>query len=195
MQTINSPKLRDQLGNWYHQLHAENKFSGESWRVHTSQLLSLVGRTQQSIAGSPHGFTALDFGCGPRGGLQGLWGKSVRAYDPYVPQYTESPWGKGPYDLIFTADVLEHLDLADIRKFSMRVRGETPRYLYLAIATRPASKLFPNGTNVHLTIETADWWRGFFQAQFPELDLVIANADLHDGVVSLGFRRPVATPP
>lgn len=188
LQSADNYKIRDRLPVWYRELHAEGKFLGASYAPHLKAIQKLVGEDWGKAR-------ILDFGCGPLGGLQVSCGSGrVAGYDPYVEAFSVLPWGKGPYDLVFSSDVLEHLLVKDVREFCGNVALEKPRWIYLAISTRPALKTFPNGQNVHLTIEPASWWQGFLQGFWSDYRVVRAHSDLVDGQAVFGFERlqPVA---
>ncbi len=187
MQSADNPKRSALLPGWYADMHAAGKFSGETYKAYLGELAEFLGRPLEGLP------SVLDFGCGPNGGLStlGLPAGVVTAYDPYVPRFSADPW-KGrssPYALVFSADVLEHLTVAQLRRLAVDLEGSKAERVFLVVATRPAMKAFPNGDNVHLTIEAADWWRGFLQAALPSYKLAYGRSDVFSGCVSLGFRR------
>lgn len=180
-------KLDETLPRMYAELHAQGAFQGESWRVH----LPAFHRFNGSGNNSP----VLDFGCGPRGGLAaefpGHTPYVVIPYDPYVPQHAGDPWGQ-PFRTFFSADVFEHLPIHQLTSLLLRLRKRPAlKRLFIALSTRPANKILPNGLNAHLTVQPAVWWEGFLQGAFAgHFDLKLATADLVTGVAVFGMERP-----
>jgi len=182
MQTPDSAKVRGLLPGWYRDLHAEGKFPGDTFHAHLPALAALLGERT--------GLSVLDFGCGPRGGLASVpeFPHTVRGYDPYVPAFADDPWSRR-YDVVFSSDALEHLLVPQLATFLDDVAAASPWLVFLAVATRSASKTFPNGLNVHLIVEPASWWLGYVQARLPGYKVVRASEDLLTGVVEVALTR------
>lgn len=183
MQTPDSQKLREQLAGWYRELHDQQKFAGLTYRDTLPDL-----RRAYDAAGLPADAWAVDYGCGPRGGLAaegGPW-RAV-AYDPYVPGLQADPWADARWQAFYSCDVFEHLTTAEVLQVLGRVAARRPRLVFLAVATRAANKRFPNGLNLHLTVEPAAWWLGVCQAALPGYRAVQATEDLLAGRATLAF--------
>ena len=103
----------------------------------------------------------LDYGCG-----QGTLASAIRAkslgevseYDPAIPGKDNIEKWK-TFDLVVCTDVLEHVEPDRLPVVIDHLFKLTKKILFLVIATRPSNKFFPDGRNVHLTIQPASWWR------------------------------------
>jgi hypothetical protein len=188
VQTPDNHKLLERLPGWNRAMHREGRFPGKSFARHLPALTRLCG------ALGKHRF--LDYGCGPAGGLAWLFPKRAWGFDPYVEGYEADPWGHD-FNVVFTADVLEHMTVGQVRHFLKLVKNKRPEFVFLVAATRPAAKTYPNGINVHLTVEPPSWWMGLAQGVLgDEFVLDLAEATLLNEEVALGFRRrDVPRPP
>lgn len=177
-----SDKLTTVLARSYRALHEADAFRHDGPPAHLDLFRALLA----DLGDTPR---VLDFGCGPRGGLAAVLPGAV-GYDPHVPGYQDDPWGR-PYDAIYSADVLEHLTVADAGAFLDRVAAAAPALVFLAIATRAAeAKQLDNGLNVHITVMPPAWWYGFAQARLhPDYATVLACGDLVRDECVLAFRR------
>jgi hypothetical protein len=102
--------------------------------------------------------TALDFGCG-QGNMIAVVLElfphlTIQGYDPGVEQYSVFPKA---VDLIYSADVLEHIEPHLIDE-TLKQLWNTGKYQYHNIACYPAKKTLPDGRNCHLIIEQPEWW-------------------------------------
>ena len=167
----------------YAVMHERNAFKGDTWRGHLEQLRALVPNLDQK--------TILDFGCGPKGGLAAEYGQRVISFDPYVAQFSASPWEKS-FDVVFSSDVLEHMTQSQIRDFLRRIRTSEPEFVFLVASIRQAHKSLPNGVNAHLTVKPAIWWlKTISQALGDAYVPRMVNADLIQQDVTLCFERSV----
>lgn len=175
-----SPRFRELL-DFYAQMHSEGDdaidipadkmFDGRSLGVHISTIRSLLKRVQARTlldygAGKAKHYEKTEFGL-PDGrkvtGLRQLWGlQEVRLYDPGYAPHAEYPTGS--FDAVICTDVLEHIPeqdldwvIGDLFRFARSV-------LYAGVATYPAGKLLPDGSNAHVTLKPAEWWREKFLA-------------------------------
>lgn len=96
----------------------------------------------------------LDYGCG-KCSLEAALGFPIRNYDPCIPGLDDRPQ---PASIVTCTDVLEHIEpecldavLADLGALTLQV-------CMLVIATKPAGKLLPDGTNPHRIVEQWEWW-------------------------------------
>ena len=175
-----SPRFRELLG-FYAQMHSEGDeatdipadkmFDGRSLGIHISTIRSLLKRFQAR--------TLLDYGAGkakhyektefalPDGrkviGLRQLWNlQEVRLYDPGYAPHAEYPTGS--FDAVVCTDVLEHIPEQDLDW----VIGDLFRFarsiVYAGVASYPAGKLLPDGSNAHVTLKPAEWWLDKFHA-------------------------------
>lgn len=106
--------------------------------------------------------SVLDYGCG-----QGTLGEALRArlsgavivdYDPAIPGKDSIEKHK-TFDLVVCTDVLEHIESDRLGVVIDHLFKLSAKLVFVVIATRPSNKFFPDGRNVHLTIEPASWWR------------------------------------
>lgn len=114
----------------------------------------------------------LDYGSGK--GYQYLkyrsherWGGILpHCYDIGVWQLKERPTGK--FDGVICTDVMEHIDEPDIDRILSDMlgflHGDRPVFAYFNIFCNPASKFFPDGRNVHLTVRPPKWWEARLSA-------------------------------
>lgn len=100
--------------------------------------------------------TVLDYGCG-EGTLKKAFKKKFKIleYDPAIEGKDAMP---APADLVVCTDVLEHIELPYLPNVISHIFSLTNRIAFLAIATRQANKVLPDGRNAHLIIMEGDWW-------------------------------------
>lgn len=130
-------------------------FAGYSVCNYVADIAELVRQTEAK--------TMLDYGSGK--GYQYLvrrvheqWGGILpRCYDVGIPQLKERP--EGVFDGVICTDVMEHIAETDLDEVLADVLGFAGRFAFFAIACRAAKKTFPDGTNMHLTVRPAKWWR------------------------------------
>jgi hypothetical protein len=135
-------------------LHAAPKGYGGRGDKWASAVLSLVKDHDCK--------TILDYGCG-----QGTLKVAIQSHLPKdaVTEYDPAIQGKDEiekyktFDLVVCTDVLEHIEPDRLAVVIDHLFRLTNKVLFLVIATRPSNKFFPDGRNVHLTIEPAGWWR------------------------------------
>ena len=151
----------------YSQLHEKHPkyFPGYTLKRYVNQVQGLVSAYEPK--------RLLDYGCGK--GYQYLslrlhekWGGLLPyCYDPGVRQLSTPPEGK--FDGLICTDVLEHIEKKDMEA----VLGGALSYLhtdsmvfaFISVSCRPAEhKTLPDGRNVHLTVQPAEWWKVFFEA-------------------------------
>ena len=113
--------------------------------------------------------TLLDYGCGAGDQWKqphrlhrhlGLRWFDVRLYDPAFPDHDEKPWGK--FDGVLCSDVLEHVPEAEVDELVATLFGHAKQFVWASVCCRPAKKTFPDGTNLHVTLQPLDWWREVF---------------------------------
>ena len=106
----------------------------------------------------------LDYGCGGGSLVRALntAGVNCSGYDPGYPGLT----GKlpdFPRDLVVCLDVLEHIEPDCLDDVLAHIIGLARRRIFVAIATRPASKTLSDGRNAHLIQKEGVWWRNQFE--------------------------------
>lgn len=100
----------------------------------------------------------LDYGCGKAMLQKGL-PYPIQNYDPCMPEYATRPV---PADLVVCTDVLEHIELDCLPDVLADLAALTKQYLFIDVATVPASKILPDGRNAHILLEPPNWWVSCF---------------------------------
>ena len=120
-------------------------------------------------------YSLVDFGCG-KGflyknkfkiadeefkNLSDYWGiNNIFLYDPGIDEYSKYP--KGKYDGVICTDVIEHIPEEDVINFIDKLFKLSKKYIFVVIATIPASKYFDDGRNIHLCIKNKKQWGKIF---------------------------------
>ena len=104
--------------------------------------------------------TCLDYGCG-KGVILSAFKENYpdttfTGYDVAVEEYSAEPEGK--FDLVFSNDVLEHIEPFFIDKVLQHINTLSKKYVWLRIDTLPARKFLSDGRNAHILLKDADWW-------------------------------------
>lgn len=61
-------------------------------------------------------------------------------------------------DLVVSTHVLEHVEPELLQATLLELGRIARKVLYIAVPHRPSKRVLPDGRNVHLTVESADWW-------------------------------------
>lgn len=141
----------------YKQAHTDSdKFPGVSLGKEIPQIEILVNKHNAK--------TVLDYGCGK--GRQytdnqanrrfNIDDENIFLYDPGFPEHSTLP--DGTFCGVISTDVLEHIPAVAIPKTLTQMFEKAEKFVYLAICTRLAIQLLPNGENAHCTVEHPDWW-------------------------------------
>lgn len=90
------------------------------------------------------------------------WGGILpHCYDPGVRQLS-ADLEPETFDGVICTNVMEHVErrfvIGTIRKIFGLLRPDVPTFAYFYICTTLAGKTFPDGRNLHLTVQGADWW-------------------------------------
>lgn len=165
------------------------RFSGHLSMTSACGIAELVNKLKERRrkAALSDDIRLLDWGSGK--GYQYLrdrahfqWGGILpHCYDIGVRQLWEKPFGK--FDGIICTDVLEHIAKPDLPEFLEEMLGylhmdQTPVFAYFNISVRPAGKRFPDGRNVHFTVETPHWWNNLLNQYAQEnLEMVVEYED------------------
>lgn len=137
----------------YELLHSKGKYRGYSVLRHKGKILKLVNETKSA--------TILDYGSGK--GMQyskfkihEVWKVSVDCYDPYVAGIDILPDKK--YDGVICTDVLEHVPEEKLDEALSIIFSKATKFVFLCIHIGEAKKTFSDGTNVHVTIKSKEFW-------------------------------------
>jgi 2-polyprenyl-3-methyl-5-hydroxy-6-metoxy-1,4-benzoquinol methylase len=116
--------------------------------------------------------TMLDFGCGRGDAYRsphklhhqiGLSREDVTLYDPAFRPTAVLP--TGTYDLVVCSDVLEHIPEHEVDEFVARLFSYAKKAVWASVCCRPAKKCFPDGRNLHVTVQPYEWWSEKFDQQ------------------------------
>ena len=131
----------------------------------------------------------LDFGCGKAflyknkfkigdkefTNLSDFWNlKNIYLYDPGLEEYSDYP--KGKYDGIICTDVVEHIPENDVLNFIDELFKLSNKFIFVVIATMPASKYFDDGKNIHLSLKDQEEWKKIFlefKKKYPNINQYI----------------------
>ena len=131
----------------------------------------------------------LDFGCGKAflyknkfkigdkefTNLSDFWNlQNIYLYDPGLEEYSDYP--KGKYDGIICTDVVEHIPENDILNFIDELFKLSNKFIFVVIATMPASKYFDDGKNIHLSLKDQEEWKKIFlefKKKYPNINQYI----------------------
>ena len=128
----------------------------------------------------------LDFGCG-KGflyknkfkindqeyrNLLDCWElEDVYLYDPGVKEFSVYPVRK--FDGLICTDVIEHIPERDVLQFIDNLFKLSNKFIFVVIATIPATKFFDDGNNIHLCLKTQEEWEKIFlefKAKYPDIN-------------------------
>jgi hypothetical protein len=79
----------------------------------------------------------------------------VSCYDPGIEHRRGMP---KPCDLVVCTDVFEHVEESKLDNVIDHIYTLAGKGVFLAIATRPAKEILPDGRNAHITVHDANWW-------------------------------------
>lgn len=104
--------------------------------------------------------SVLDYGCG-KGMLKQVLAAScpsvrVVEYDPGVKGKDTAPTQR--FDIVACTDVMEHVEPECVAAVLAHIRSLTTKRVLFVISLRLARALLPDGTNAHITLQSADWW-------------------------------------
>lgn len=144
----------------YEIMHEKNNvFTGFSSLVFKDEIKKIIEKYNVK--------TVLDYGCGK--GLQYFqmkihetWNiEKLYLYDIGVKEFQKKP--EKNFDMVITIDVLEHVHPDEVDSVLLEIDNYARKVVFANICTIPAKKTFPDGTNVHLTVQSSDWWENKIQ--------------------------------
>ena len=177
--TINLYEKMHQNGT--KKLSPDNIFAGFSLIKWIPEIKSIIKKTNAK--------SIIDFGCGKAmaykqkiefnsityPNIKNFWNiNEITLYDPGVPEFSNYP--ETPADGIICTDVIEHITPEDILKFIDELFLLSNKFLFLVIATKPASKYFEDGRNIHLTLKSHNEWNLIFEdfkKKYPSLNIEV----------------------
>ncbi len=183
--STNYYKIIEKYKNFH--INGTTKSSGSKTFIGYS-LVKWVKKIRE-IINSSNSKTLIDYGCGKAFlynskitisnqtfiNIQEYWGiEDVFLYDPAVEKYSIEPVEK--VDGVISTDVIEHIPEEDVIVFIDNLFKLANKFVFLAIATTPASKYFDDGKNIHLCIKTQKEWEiifSKFKKNYPNIDQYI----------------------
>lgn len=101
----------------------------------------------------------LDFGCGKGTVVEKLKETypqiKIYGYDPGHETYNTLP---NKVDMIFSEDVLEHIEPEKLDETLVDLANRCDKVMYHLIACHLSKKQLSDGRNAHLIVESPDWW-------------------------------------
>ena len=95
-------------------------------------------------------------------------------------------------DCVVCMDVLEHIFIEDIPTVVNELFSLSKKLLIINVACYKAAALLPNGENAHITVRSADWWRGVFDAissNYKDVEVfLICSNTFTSGVIFKSFK-------
>ena len=174
--TINLYEKMHQTGT--KKLPPQNTFAGFSLIKWIPEIKSIINKTNTK--------SVIDFGCGKAmaykqriefknitcPNIREFWNvDEITLYDPGVPEYSKYP--ETTADGIICTDVIEHIPENDILQFIDNLFKLSNKFIFVVIATIPATKFFDDGSNIHLCLKTQEEWEKIFlefKAKYPEIN-------------------------
>lgn len=154
---------RDEILDYYKEKHAKDPGFSKG-----SALIKHIPKIAEYIQTFEYR-SILDYGCGKAlfwkqdkifinslfewHGVHG----TIDLYDPAIPEYQILQNRR--YDMVICTDVLEHVLEEDVPDTLDNILTRVRKMAYLNISTKPATKTFNNGSNVHVTIRDRLWWQ------------------------------------
>lgn len=147
----------------YRKMASSGSFRGLSIVQHGAQIAEVT---------KAHGVrTLLDYGSGAGAAyrepynVHHAWGvkrANIRLYDPSFKTFCTPPESGTRYDGVICSDVLEHIPEGQLDVFVQTLFSHARKFVWASVCCRPAKKLFPNGTNPHVTVKPLQWWQDLF---------------------------------
>ena len=178
-ETINLYKKLHETGT--KKLPPQNTFAGFSLIKWIPEIKAVIKKNNSK--------SIIDFGCGKAmaykeqidyknityPNIKKFWNlDEITLYDPGVKEYNLYPKKKA--DGIICTDVIEHITNEDVIKFIEELYLLSKKFVFLVIATKPASKYFEDGRNIHLTLKSDNEWNmvfNDFKNKFPKIETIV----------------------
>jgi hypothetical protein len=147
----------------YRKMAANGSFRGLSVMQHSAQIAEVIKAHEAT--------TLLDYGSGAGDAyhdphnVHHTWGIKrvrIRLYDPSFKAFSHLPPPGTRYDGVICSDVLEHIPEDQVSAFVQALFSYARKFVWASVCCRPAKKLFPDGTNPHVTVKPLQWWRDTF---------------------------------
>ncbi|NQV48023.1 MAG: hypothetical protein HQ504_09600 [Rhodospirillaceae bacterium] len=92
-------------------------------------------------------------------------------------------------DCVVSFDVLEHIFINDVPTVLRDLFSYAENLIILNVACYAAAAMLPNGENAHVTVRSADWWKGMVDSisiEYPQVSVLM--------ITSAGWRQSSAGP-
>lgn len=137
----------------YELLHSKGYYNGRSILRHKGKVRNIVNATKSS--------TILDYGSGKgwqysKFKMDKFWNVSVDCYDPYVENFSILP--NKTYDGVICTDVLEHIPEDKLNEVLSIIFSKATKFVFFCVHIKEAKKKFSDGSNVHVTIKSEEFW-------------------------------------
>ena len=171
-------------------------FDGKSLRPWIKHIRDLINLTDSK--------SILDYGCGKAKfynnkininnilykNLGEYWKiDEIKLFDPGVQEYETYP--DKNYDGVICTDVLEHINLIDLKNVVEDIFKFSNKFIFFVISTILDQKLLSDGRNVHQTVKDEKWWKNFFSPiidEFKHINCIVVLTDV-DGRNSNKIKR------
>lgn len=163
-ETKDTPFITERFRRQNRLLHLSNLNYGLLGKKHVDRVRALMVQYDTN--------SVLDYGCGKRT-LELALGQVISNYDPAIVACEQLP---DPADIVVCTDVLEHIEPNRLDAVIEHIRSLTRKCTLLGVATRPATKTYPDGRNTHLTVQPQDWWCEKLRPYFV-LTIIEGNSD------------------
>jgi 2-polyprenyl-3-methyl-5-hydroxy-6-metoxy-1,4-benzoquinol methylase len=89
---------------------------------------------------------------------------------------------RDPADAVVCFDVLEHVFVGDVGFVLNDLFSQARKLVVINVAAYEANALLPTGENAHITIRSADWWKGavdLVASAWPEVSVALYHSGAH----------------
>ena len=129
------------------------KFDGHSTYEFKDLIYNIINRTRSK--------NILDYGSGKgiqysKQHLDIYWKVEATCYDPYYEPYNMLPNKK--FDDVICVEVLEHVPEERLELIFNNIFSRADKFVFFTICMITGGTFFTTGENVHITIQSKDWW-------------------------------------
>lgn len=136
-----------------------------------------LSRLLKFVAVGKESFSVLDYGCGkanyaPK--LHDFYSGRIKQwylYDPGYEPYEKPPTGK--FDYIVCADVMEHVEDAEMTLEQMAPFLHHHGIALFSISGYPDSRTFEDGLNMHVTLKSFEEWQVLLKKHFKNKRVIL----------------------